>query len=317
METHISWLLITEWHVFKMKKPVKFSFLDFSTPALREHYCRRELELNRRIPTGGMYMAVVEIQRIGEELFIGDEDGDVVDFAVMMKRQDTSLQMHRLLEQGRVDAAPVKAIACKIAAFHHAAKLIKTPFDAKVFEETFDDLISVREFVIGHLDHWAYEVIDSSVRISDRFVEDHKAQFQERVDRRLVRDVHGDLHSGNIFLYEDPVIFDCIEFNDAFRQIDLLNEIGFFLMDLDAWDQEELGEVFLGTYLEAFPEVMSTPFDRQLLTYYKLYRANVRAKVMALNATQHEGEKQQKELVKEAEVYLHLMERYLKDLETG
>jgi hypothetical protein len=135
--------------------------------------------------------------------------------------------------------------------------------------------------------------------------------MKERVKKGFKRDVHGDLHSGNIFLYKEPVLFDCIEFNDALRQIDLLNEIAFFCMDLDAHGQHSLGELFLKDYLKRLPCMVSEE-DKHIFIYFKCYRANVRAKIHALAARQEHHGKGFRHHVFQLRRYLMLMKRYIR-----
>ncbi len=345
IETHISWVLLTDAHAFKLKKDLKFSFLDFSTLEQRKFYCERELFLNRRLAPA-MYLRVAPVIEGADGFMIlvgndqnsggsqqsgGDQDqldrgvrqdGDaqngesfeIRDYAVVMKRMDGHRQMHLLLEQNQVEAKDVIRIAEKIAQFHLTATVINTPFDPQQFAATFNDIASVADFVQEELGPEARKTIDQSIAFSNAFIQQNQRKFEKRVALQMVRDGHGDLHSGNIFLYDDPVIFDCIEFQDGFRQIDLLNEIGFFCMDLDAYGRADLGKAFLDAYTPFIPQVMATEFDKQLFTYYKLFRANVRAKVVAMKAQQHLHENHT-ETTEEVALYLELMQAYLGELE--
>lgn len=126
-----------------------------------------------------------------------------------------------------------------------------------------------------------------------------------------MRDVHGDLHSGNIFLYREPVLFDCIEFNDQYRQIDVLYEIAFLCMELEFFGKKSLSAYLLKQYLKRFPCVES-PEDKKIFTYYKCLRANVRAKVIALHLRQTRSpieRQQQKTILKK---YLEMIRIYIR-----
>jgi aminoglycoside phosphotransferase family enzyme len=137
-------------------------------------------------------------------------------------------------------------------------------------------------------------------------LETHSALIHQRLTDGFIRDVHGDLHTRNIFAYPDPVVFDCIEFNDHFRQIDVLNEVAFLCMDLEANGFSGLSAAFLETYASE-TSAMQGRGERLLFVWFKCYRANIRAKVTALGAAQagdHPAAKQ------EMERYLRLMEQY-------
>ena len=124
--------------------------------------------------------------------------------------------------------------------------------------------------------------------------------------------MHGDLHSGNIFLYKTPILFDCIEFNDAYRQIDVINEIAFFCMDLESFGRTDLSKLFIKEYQRRL-SCFQNEADQRLMTYYKCYRANVRAKVHALSADQASGEKETfKSHLNAWRKYIRLMKSYMK-----
>ncbi len=312
IETHVSWVLLTDEYAFKLKKELRFSFLDFSTLEKRKFFCERELILNRRLAPS-MYLKVVPVCQNVDGLVIYNENDQIMDYAVVMKRMDNNLQMHVLLEQNKVTKKEVLEIANVIARFHTTASVINTPFDVHNIAATFNDILSVADFVQEELGHGPRKTIDQSISYSNEFILCNQTEFEKRIEKEMVRDCHGDLHSGNIFLYNEPVIFDCIEFHDGFRQIDLLNEISFFCMDLDAFGRTDLGEAFLKEYLGFLPQVMATEFDKQLFTYYKLSRANVRAKIAAIKAQQHLSDNQLG-MTKEVELYLQLMNVYLVEL---
>jgi aminoglycoside phosphotransferase family enzyme len=148
---------------------------------------------------------------------------------------------------------------------------------------------------------------------SDQFLKSHAARLQQRIDRGFIRDVHGDLHSRNIFLYRKPVLFDCIEFNDPMRQIDVLYEIAFLCMDLEAYGQKNLSRYFLTEYKKKF-KCFECKEDESLFIYYKCLRANVRAKVNVMSATQADTSEELHFHSEEAKKYLLLMSDYMKEI---
>lgn len=308
IETHISWVIITRAYAFKIKKPMHYSFLDFSTLKKRKFYCNRELELNKSL-AGDMYLDILPIRQVDHHLEIGGNQGMILDYAVRMKRMSIAKQMNVLLEKGQVDINNIYALAEKIAAFHIRAKVIKTDPDLSVMERDFSDLINVKDFVSENLGSDFVDMIENAVTQNSKFLKKHTALVKERAREGYVRECHGDLHSRNIFLYKNPVIFDCIEFNDHFRQIDVLNEIAFFCMDLEAFSNDTLSKAFLDKYLSLFP-CAQTVDELKLFNYYKAYRANIRAKVNALRAMSTKNDSEKRHNLNEVKKYLRLMERY-------
>ena len=307
-ETHISWVILSPSVVFKIKKPLKLSFLDFSTVAKRREFCKREVWLNSRF--SDIYLGVVPIKKTGSQWYFGGGRGATVDFAVQMKRMRSSKRMDFLLMNGKVKAAHIEKLARKIASFHKSAKLVHTPFSRRFLRDAFDDLAVVKHFTANHLGNEYSRIIVKSLAWNDSFLKTHARRCSERIRLGFQRDLHGDLHSGNIFLYAEPVIFDCIEFNDRFRQVDVIDEVAFLCMDLEAFGERKLSALFLDRYASLFPSFDSKE-DLEIYYYYKCYRANVRAKVHALAAAQEEEESRFKFGVDTVRKYLNLVAEYM------
>jgi aminoglycoside phosphotransferase family enzyme len=167
-----------------------------------------------------------------------------------------------------------------------------------------------KEFLSEQLGDKYKEIINHAIKVSDSFIE-KKDLLAARLRDGFYRDCHGDLHSRNIFLLPAPVPFDCIEFNDDFRQIDVLNEVAFLCMDLDAFDRKDLSDLFIEDYNLSFPAI-KTNEDHRLFIYYKSYRANVRAKVNSLRAKSAVDKEDKTNSLIAAAKYLDLMDDYLK-----
>lgn len=290
VETHISWVLLAENEVFKIKKPLKFSFLDFSTPERRKHFCEREVELNRRLAPG-MYRGVAVIRERGGQFVIGGTEGQGVDYAVWMYRMDEARQLDRLLEQGGVTPADMGGLARMLASFHQEAEAVAEAEDWKELYREFDDLRSVLPVLESCLGTRAGKRMTEVLGETEGFLKNLDARIEWRKEAGFVRDGHGDLHCRNIFMTHPPVIFDCIEFSDELRTLDVLSEIGFLCMDLERYGRNDLSEAFLREYLKNF-RCVENEADRRLLLFYKMYRANVRMKVtaLALGADVRDGE---------------------------
>ncbi len=312
IETHISWVFICHRFVYKIKKPIKYSFLDFSTLEKRKKYCKREIELNKRL-TDAIYLDVVPINRLNDHYKIGGNLGTVIDYAVRMLKMDRTKQMDQLLVQNKVTKSDIQNLAKKIALFHGNTVIIyqKEVLD---IQEKFNDLKAEKEYLAAQSNGSMYAtIIGSAIKASDDFLKRNKDLLAARLRAGFFRDCHGDLHSRNIFLLPSPQPFDCIEFNDDYRQIDVLNEVAFLCMDLDAFGKKDLSELFLEYYNQFFPSMKSSK-EHHLFVYYKAYRANVRAKVNSLRAKSAVNEKERTKALSEVDKYLRLMESYLKTL---
>ena len=311
IETHISWVILTERFVFKIKKPIRYSFLDFSSLEKRHFYCQRELVLNQRL--SDIYLDVVPIRLHNGTYFLGANSGETIDYAVRMKRLMASRKMDVLLRKNQLTLEHIEKLADKIACFHHDSQIISKPYSLSKLKADYNDLAGINDYVKSQLGVKWEKIIRKAVSVNEHFLFSNNDLLKRRVRMGFRRDVHGDLHAKNIFIYEDPVIFDCIEFNDAFRQIDLLNELAFFCMDLESFGREDLSRHFISLYLDKLPCIHS-PEDTKLFIYYKSYRANVRAKVNALRAIQADNSGLHQYL-SEVRKYLDLLNRYLYQLE--
>ncbi|NYZ77416.1 hypothetical protein H0O02_03820 [Candidatus Micrarchaeota archaeon] len=304
IETHISWIYLAGDYAYKVKRPVKFSFLDFSTFEKRKFFCEEEVRLNRRL-CREMYMGVVPVvKRAGGVFFEGK--GETIEYAVKMKRMPEERRMDRLLEKGAVGVADVEKLALSIAKFHERAFIIHDPAygEPELIKEQIDDIKKHRAAIEKACGMGAK--VDFALKKCDDFFKRNVPLLLRRQREGMIRDCHGDLHSANIFLADKVCIFDCIEFSKNFRYIDTASEIAFMAMDLDAFGKEDLSKAFVKRYL-------NLAGDREmllLLNYYKCYRANVRAKIAAIEYSQKPNEDSKKRIAK----YCELMEKYAKRL---
>ncbi len=284
IQTHISWVILDKDYVYKIKKPVKLSFLDFSTLDKRKYFCEQELILNQRL-TSDIYLSVQPVTIEEEEFRIGVRKGEVVDYAVVMRRLDNHRQMNNLLKLGEVDHAAIKKIENQLLAFHKKANIVKGKISAEIIISDFEDIEQIQSFVEENISISASDQLMNYVDMIGPYIKSQKGLIAKRDEEGFTRDCHGDLHSGNIFLLDEPVIFDCIEFNHHFRQIDILNELAFFSMDLDFANRHDLSKYFIEEYNRNF-EVIRNKEDETLFLFYKLYRANVKTKINAIKTLQ-------------------------------
>ncbi len=299
IETHISWVLLGDF-VYKIKKPVKFSFLDFSTLEKRKFLCEEEVRLNKRLAPD-VYLEVVPVTDSG----IGTK-GEPIDYAIKMRRLPQESRMDMLLREGKVLGEHVQEIAAIVAEFHNKIDTITDQKygSAQVVQAQIDDLAGFRETIEDACGMG--DKVDFIVKKSDDFIGRNKELFSKRQEQGKIKDCHGDLHSANIFITDKITIFDCIEFSRDFRFVDTASEIAFMAMDLDAFGREDLSAFFVGTYVKLSADT-GLP---ELLQLYKCYRANVRAKIAAIDYSQNPGDEPKERIRK----YVLLAEKYANGL---
>ncbi len=283
VETHISWVLLGPTEVYKLKKPVSLGFLDFSTVGARRAACEAEVELNRRLAPE-VYRGVVPLLRDeAGRLAIGGP-GEIVDWAVHMRRLPDRDRADVRLQQGRLEREDLERIARRLAEFHAQARADQSTAAfgrpdaiAVNLRENFDQ---TRESVARFITPAQAEEIE---RGQERFLAEHEELLARRIAAGRVRDGHGDLRLEHVYLDDagEVTIIDCIEFNDRFRYADVAADLAFLAMDLSEHGHVELSEHLVAAYAQ-------TSGDQDLyavLDFYEGYRAYVRGKIAALVAT--------------------------------
>jgi aminoglycoside phosphotransferase family enzyme/predicted kinase len=281
IETHLSRVYLFEREVFKVKKPVDLGFVDFTTLERRKAACDAEVRLNARLAPG-VYLGVVPLFAGPQGLVVGGE-GAPVEWAVHMRRLPDERRADVMLARGQLHAADIERIAARIAAFHATARCDAetTRYGSpelvrrNVFENFAQTAQSLREVVS---DSEAEEIASYQAW----FLGEHAALFADRMAARRVRDTHGDLRLEHVYLGADgePVIIDCIEFNDRFRYADVCADIAFLSMDLAVHGRSDLAEQLLARYARE-----SHDYDLYaLVDFYESYRAFVRGKVAMMRA---------------------------------
>ncbi len=278
VETHISWVILTGPYAYKIKKPSNFGFLDFSTLEKRHHFCREELRLNRRLAPD-LYVDIVPITGNASAPILGGND-EPFEYAVRMVQFDQRQLLDRVLARGELETRHINEIADLVADFHQQVdtatddtrysepKQVIEPiqYNFEHIRPLLEDPTDLQQ--LGHLEAWAR---DTHALLETSLVERKRQGF--------IRECHGDLHLGNIALIDGKVtLFDCIEFNDEYRWIDVFSEVAGFIMDLEARGQQGFANTFLNAYLERTGDYAGL----KLLDFYKAYRAMVRAKVTLL-----------------------------------
>ncbi|OPY69685.1 MAG: hypothetical protein A4E57_01055 [Syntrophorhabdaceae bacterium PtaU1.Bin034] len=309
-QTHISRVFVGDKRAYKIKKPVNFGFLDFTTLAKRYFYCKEEVLLNSRL-ADDTYLGVIPIYRKGEHYsFRPLKDSVVAEYAVKMKRIPEDKVLNNLIEEGELLHDRLVRTGEIIARFHLNAPIYKSgPYGGvgtvrTNTEENFEQIAPYRDVII---DEASYARLASYTR---DFIRDNHECFAARKKRGFVREVHGDLHSKHICLTKPPIIFDCIEFNKRFRISDVLEDIAFLLMDLEYQGRFDLARAVSHAYFSSFPDAASP----DVLRFYKIYRAVVRGKIegFTADALQHD-EEGRRAAVRRAKDYYGLARHYVDD----
>jgi len=307
VQTQISFVFLTGDYVYKVKKPVNFGFLDFTTLEKRRFYCNQEVVLNSRL-CPDIYLGVVPIIQ-EKKGFQVEGNGTAVEYAVKMRPLPYQRMMDRLLQDNRVTPEMVERVAQKLAEFHSQAKISEQLADiggldtvAKNAEENF---VQVKSYVNQTIAGKQYDKIKD---YTYSFMKRNARLFAKRVKVGRIRDCHGDLHAAHICFVNGLCIYDCIEFNDRFRYIDVASEVAFLAMDLDFHGHAELSKHFADAYVKASG-------DRELvklLDFYKCYRAYVRGKVESFQLDDpHIPENQKSLTLDRARRYFELAESYI------
>jgi aminoglycoside phosphotransferase family enzyme/predicted kinase len=274
IQTHISFVLIAGDMVYKLKKPLDLGFLNFTTLRRRHHYCRQEVELNRRL-CGDTYLGVVPVTLQGGRYQLNGR-GEIVDYAVQMRRLPADLMMDRLLTDGRLKAEMLDRLADKIAHFHASSATgpqVERYGSRRTIERNWrENMDQTRPFVGRTLSSWQADFLEAATLA---FLTRHRTTFQERVHAGRIRDCHGDLRASAVCFTDDICVYDCIEFNRRFRYGDVASEVAFLAMDLDRRGRPDLADRFVARYQQTTGDDGLT----HVLNFYKCYRAYVRGKV--------------------------------------
>ena len=316
IQTHASAVLLTPDRVYKLKKPKDFGFFDFSTPALRRHFCGEEVRLNSRLAPQ-VYLGVAPVLKFsGGQVRFGPtyppddvpmpgttlDGGYVVDYAVVMMRLPDEAMLESRVRAGTASPSLLAEIAHYIAAFHAAAQTDEHIASFGSFDVIWgnweENFAQMRPYIGRTLDASTYDRISQYVY---SFLEERASIFASRVRDKRIRDCHGDLRLQHIYILDtgdDPThrlaILDGIEFNERFRYGDVASEIAFLAMELDAASRCDLSRAFVERYVaETGDEALL-----ELLPFYACYRACVRGKVLSFQLDEPEVSESQRKIAR-------------------
>ena len=306
IETHISWVILTGAYAYKMKKPVDFGFLDFTNLAARKHFCEEELRLNQRMAPD-LYLQVLPVTGSVEAPQIGGQ-GEPIDYLLQMSEFPQTQLLGEVQARGELTDAHIDALSEQIAQFHLsipqvAADHVLSSAEAIVapMRQNFEQ---IRPLLTEQAD---LQQLDALVDWTETSIARLQPLLEQRSQQGFIRECHGDLHLGNATLIEDKVVlFDCIEFNEPFRLIDIASDAAFLAMDLEDRGLKSQARRFINGWLERTGDYSALP----LLNLYKAYRAVVRAKVSLFRLHQEDDAVQRRVVLRQYRRYASLAESY-------
>lgn len=273
VETHMSWVFLTDRFAYKLKKPVHFPFLDFSTLARRKHFCEEEIRLNRRLAPS-VYLGTVAIRRAAGGALSLAGRGAAVDWLVKMHRLPAERMLDQAIRMGSVTSEDIDRFARRLAAFYRAAPPIAiaaADYRARFAAAVAANLAELQMFDAILPDHRVAQVHARQLDL----LREAPELFDGRVADRRIVEAHGDLRPEHVCLGPEPQVIDCLEFNVDFRVLDPVDELSFFAVECEMLGAPAIGAAVLERYRR---ESADAPPPR-LLAFYKCYRACLRAKI--------------------------------------
>ncbi|QSR84713.1 AAA family ATPase [Methylacidimicrobium sp. B4] len=280
LQTHASYVFVVPPYVYKVKKPVNFGFLDYSTLERRKHFCEQEVALNRELCPEAYLDVIPIVRKNGSLRFAGE--GEPVEYAVRMAQLSEEFFAKRLLLQGRFGHRELDRVAERLAAFYRGQRPQPSVLDWGRVDKlriTSDENFAQTEGDIGRtIDRTTWETLRF---FTDEFYRQRAALFEERVRKGWIKSGHGDLHLEHIHISPAALcIYDRIEFNDRFRSVDVASDAAFLAMDLAFQGHLDLGRYFL----EEMARRLDDPEMLELTDFYCCQRAYVRGKVESMTA---------------------------------
>jgi len=271
-ETHMSWVFLAGDKVYKLKKPVRFPYLDFTTLARREAACRAELRLNRRL-AADVYLDVVPLCATALGLSIGGH-GSIVDWLVVMRRLDEAKMLDHALVGGRVASSQIDRLAAKIVEFYrHAARILVTP--QAHLAQWRQSLSYNRRVLLDPRLGLPFGLVERIDRAQRCFVARRGQVLVRRVREGEIVDGHGDLRPEHIWLGDGIRIIDCLEFNARLRAVDPFDEIAYLSVECERLGNRRAGEQIRRRVAAALRDGLS----QELFVFYRCHRATLRARL--------------------------------------
>lgn len=307
-ETPMSWIVLTKSQAFKIKKPIKNQWFDYSNLESRKISCEAEVEMNQWLAPN-VYLGVIPIV---DTLFPanGESYESVIEYAVLMKKLRVAKQMNRMLDRKEVNKEHILKLVRCVVRYHSHSKVVDMPPINTYFQEMWHKVIrfdyseSIDELISSA------QTLKHADSIFKSFYRNHQTYFKDRKDFGKVRELHGNLLCNNIYLYNKPLIVDCIEFSDTLKHVDVLNEAALLCMDLEAHGERYLSGYFYKEYKKRMGTV-NEECDEFLFVIYKLYHALAKAHENILKAVAHKNKSQYYSYAAELTIYSNLIDSYV------
>lgn len=273
LETHMSWVFLTDTHVYKLKKPVRYDYLDFSTLAARRRDSEAEVRLNRRLAPG-VYLGIVALTRSRTgQLQLGGK-GRVLDWLVRMRRLPGERMLDALIRGGQVREPDIDRLGRRLAAFYAHAPV--EPLSAEAYRDRLAARIRANAEALTHPAFGLDAGVPARIAGAQLdFLDSRATVVAERVTARRIVEGHGDLRPEHVCLLDEPVVIDCLEFSRELRILDALDELGYFALECERMDAAIVGKWLLASYVTARGD--AAPLA--LLHFYQSCRALLRAKL--------------------------------------
>ena len=307
VQTQISFVFLLGEYVYKVKKPVDFGYLDFSTLEKRRFYCEQEVSLNRRL-SPEIYLGVVSISQKNNEFQV-EGIGKPIEYAVKMRQLPQERCLNILLDNNQVTPQMLQDVAKRLVEFHTTSKsnseISKYGGIDTITQNTDENFAQTEKYTGISLSKSTFNAIQSYTR---NFITRETSLFRQRINEGKIRDCHGDLHSEHVCFGDKVYIFDCIEFNDRFRYCDVASEIAFLAMDIDFHSHCDLSRHFVNAYAD-----LSDDYNLiRLMDFYKCYFAYVRGKTESFELDDpHISEDEKADVLEIAKKYFKLAHSYI------
>ncbi|MDZ7718613.1 MAG: AAA family ATPase [Balneolaceae bacterium] len=311
IQTHISHLFLAGSFVYKIKKPVDFGFLDYSTLQKRRKYCQREIELNRRL-SDDIYLGVIGIARDNGKYHFEPDNPDsdaIIEYAVKMRKLPEEYFLDQIVKEGNLENEHLNRVADILTAFYQEQNnkqdLLKWGKIETIQQNTDENFEQTEKFIGQTISRNSYDAIRY---FTDHYYHQNEELFRRRMENGLIVDGHGDLHLEHIHITPQKVqIYDCIEFNERFRYGDLAADLAFLAMDLDFNNCSRQERYFV----QLMSEKLEDEELLKIIDFYKCYRAYVKGKVKSLQSVEEEVPKEnRKQLSERADRYFNLSLNY-------
>ena len=270
IETHFSWVFLTTQWVYKLKKPVRYHGLDFTTLAARRHNCEQEVTLNRRLAPD-VYLGVAALTRKAAGGVEFDGPGTVLDWLVVMRRLPAAAMLDAAIRAGAVDLAAVDRVAALLARFYRS--ITPAPLAAAAYRQRLAATVAENRAVLGAADGLDQDLVAALSARQEDFLRDHRALLGDRAGHLV--DAHGDLRPEHVCLTPEPAIIDCLEFDARLRQLDPVDELAYLALECERLGAAPIGMRLPDQYQAATGDRCPAP----LIAFYQVLRAGVRAKI--------------------------------------